>query len=404
MKFHWPHYIPQPYRIASVGGRLLQIPNAGDRRLQREIYEQVKPLCPVSWQPEQIQTRIREALRANPKKVALRTDLRNCFGTIPQNLVCSRITALPLPEHLRRALLNVIRPVPRGLPTGSPLSPWLAELVLRDLDAAMGRFRHYFRYVDDICVLGNPEDCAAARKSLEEALRPLGMSLNPEKTCILPAEELVFLGRSYQLLDDAQLLEVDLSGDTFRLPNHKQVRLRVNRTGQPYSDAGGRITYSVSCLLNRLSQQPTPYVLEMLMLRPACEDPTLSRIIQNPELIVDQGLPHALHGKIYRHYLTHVKARLEGKATLPIGAAGEVFRWLHLTNHIMQTGRLPDDYQPAEAEWPELLVSLEAGQYAPYHQRIKELFRQEYELRNGPRTGAAELPAAKPALAAFALD
>jgi hypothetical protein len=70
----------------------------------------------------------------------------------------------------------------------------------------------------------------------------------------------------------------------------------------------------------------------------------------------------------------------------------------------MQTGRLPDDYQPAEAEWPELLESLEAGQYAPYHQRIKELFRQEYELRNGPRTGAAELPAAKPALAAFALD
>jgi hypothetical protein len=47
---------------------------------------------------------------------------------------------------------------------------------------------------------------------------------------------------------------------------------------------------------------------------------------------------------------------------------------------------------------------LEAGQYAPYHQRIKELFKQEYELRNGPRRGAAELPAAKPALAAFALD
>jgi hypothetical protein len=280
----------------------------------------------------------------------------------------------------------------------------LAELVLRDVDAAMGRFAHYFRYVDDICVLGSPGECAAARESLEESLRPLGMSLNPEKTRILPADELVFLGRSYQTLDDAQLLEVDLSGDTFRLPNHKQVRLRVNRTGQPYRDAGGRITYSLSCLLNRLSQQPTPYVLEMLMLRPACEDPALSRMIRNPELIVDQGLPHALHGKIYRHYLTNVKARLGGKAPVPIGAAGEVFRWLHLTNHIMQTARLPEDYQPAEAEWPELLESLEAGQYAPYHKRIKELFKQEYELRNGLRTGAAELPAAKPALAAFALD
>jgi hypothetical protein len=335
--------------------------------------------------------------------MALRTDLRNCFGTIPKDLVCSRIAALLLPEHLRQALLNVIRPVPRGLPTGSPLSPWLAELVLRDVDAAMGRFVQYFRYVDDICVLGSPGECAAARECLEEALRPLGMSLHPEKTCILPAEELVFLGRSYQTLDDTQLLEVDLSGGTFRLPNHKQVWLRVNKTGQPYRDAGGRITYSLSCLLNRLSQQPTPYVLEMLMLRPACDDSALSRIIQNPELIVDQGLPHALHGKIYRHYLTNVKERLGGKATLPIGAAGEVFRWLHLTNHIMQTARLPDDYQPAEAEWPELLESLEAGQYAPYHKRIKELFKQEYELRNGLRTGATTLPSAKPALAAFAL-
>ena len=87
MKFQRPHYVPQPYRIASVGGRLLQIPNAADRRLQREIYEQVKPLCPVRWQPEQIQKRIREALRANPKQLALRTDLQNCFGTIPQKLV-----------------------------------------------------------------------------------------------------------------------------------------------------------------------------------------------------------------------------------------------------------------------------------------------------------------------------
>jgi len=143
MKFHRPHYVPQPYRIASVGGRLLQIPNAADRRLQRELYEQVKPLCPVRWQPEQIQKRFREALRADPKQLALRTDLRNCFGTIPQKLACSRIEALPLPEHLRLGLRNVIRPVPQGLPTGSPLSPWLAELVLRDVDAAMGKFSHY---------------------------------------------------------------------------------------------------------------------------------------------------------------------------------------------------------------------------------------------------------------------
>ena len=404
MRFQRSQYIPQPYRVALVDGRVLQIPKAEDRQIQRKLYDQVKYLCPVRWQPEEIQKRMREALGADPDKTAFRTDLRNCFGDIPQGLVCSRINALPLPGNLKQDLQNVIQPVPRGLPTGSPLSPWLAELVLRDVDAQMGEFAHYFRYVDDICVLGTLEECTAARKCLEEALRPLGVSLNSRKTRILPAAELVFLGRSYQTLDDAKLLEVDLSGDTFRLPNHKQVWLRVNKTGQPYSEAGGHITYSLNCLLNRMSQQPTPYVLEMLMLQPACEDNALRRIIQNPDLIIDRGLPHALHGKIYRHYLTNVKGHLGHKAAMPIGAAGEVFRWLHLTNYIMEKGHLPSHYSEVAAEWQELLETLEAGEYAPYHQRIKELFKWEYKLRNGLCAEAVVLPEAKPALAAFVLD
>ncbi len=179
MKFQRSHYVPEPYRIASLGGRLLQIPKAEDRRLQREIYDQVKHLCPVQWHPEQVQKRIREALGAGTKKMALRADLRNCFGTIPQTLVCSRVEALPLPEHLRQGLLNVIRPVPRGLPTGSPLSPWLAELVLRDVDAAMGRFAHYFRYVDDILRPGQRRG-VRGRQNMPRAGAPaLGDGLEP---------------------------------------------------------------------------------------------------------------------------------------------------------------------------------------------------------------------------------
>lgn len=395
---------PQPYRIVSVNGRRLQIPNAEDRRRHREIYEQLKHLCPVKWEPEQIQRRIREALRGRSGMMALRTDLQNCFDTIPQHRVKSQIETLSLPDHLRQGLVNILRPVSRGLPVGSPLSPWLAELVLRDVDAAMTDFPHYFRYVDDICVLGSLEKCTEAKQRLEAVIEPLGMGLNPQKTRVLPAEELVFLGRSYQTLDDSQLIEVDLSGETFRLPNHKTVKLRVNKTGQPYREHDGRITYSLRCLLNRMSQQPTPYILEMLMLRPDCGDDSLNRIIQNPELIFDRSLPHALHGKIYRHYLTQVRDRVQTQPRLPIGAAGEVFRWLHLTNHIMQHALLPPDYHEAEAEWAQLLENLEAGQYEPYHQRIKQLFKQEYDLRTRLGAGETQLPADKPAFAAFSLD
>jgi hypothetical protein len=395
---------PQPYRIVNVNGRRLQIPNAEDRRRHREIYEQLKHLCPVKWEPEQIQRRIREALRGRSGMMALRTDLQNCFDTIPQYRVKSQIETLSLPDHLRQGLVNILRPVSRGLPVGSPLSPWLAELVLRDVDAAMTDFPHYFRYVDDICVLGSLEKCTEAKQRLEAVIEPLGMGLNPQKTRVLPAEELVFLGRSYQTLDDSQLIEVDLSGETFRLPNHKTVKLRVNKTGQPYREHDGRITYSLSCLLNRMSQQPTPYILEMLMLRPDCEGDSLNRIIQHPELIFDRGSPHALHGKIYRHYLTQVRDRVQTQPRLPIGAAGEVFRWLHLTNHIMQHALLPPDYHEAEVEWAQLLENLEAGQYEPYHQRIKQLFKQEYDLRTRLGAGETQLPADKPAFAAFSLD
>lgn len=392
------------YRAVTANGRLLQIPNAEDRRRHREIYEQVKHLCPVKWEPEQIQRRIREALRAGTATVALRADLQNCFATIPQDRVKARIQTLSLPACLKQPMFDLLVPVSRGLPIGSPLSPWLAELVLRDIDAAMTDFPLYFRYVDDICVLGSVERCTEARRRLEAVINPLGMRLSPAKTRILPAEELVFLCRSYQTLDDSQLIAVDLSGETFRLPNHKTVKLCVNKTGPPYHAQGGRITYNLSCLLNRMSQQPTPHILEMLMLRPDCEDESLKRIIRHPELIFDRGLPHALHGKIYRHYLTQVKNRAQANRPLPVGAAGEVFRWLHLTRHIMQEALLPLDYREAEAEWAQLLESLEAGHYEPYHRRIKQLFKQEYDLRAKMSEGETRLPAEKPAFAAFSLD
>ncbi len=391
------------YRVVSVNGRQLHVPSAEDRRRHREIYEAVKHLRPVKWEPEQIQRRIREALRGDSGMTALRTDLQNCFETIPQNRVELKVAALGLPDHLKRELLRVLRPIPRGLPVGSPLSPWLAELVLRDIDAGMKDFLHYFRYVDDICVLGNTTTCTEAKRRLAALIAPLGMRLNPGKTHILPTEELVFLGRSYRTLEDSQLLEVDLSGETFRLPNRKQVRLCVNKTGQPYCEQGGRITYSLGCLLNRMSQQPTPYILEMLMLRPDCEDESLNRIIRNPELIFDHGLPHALHGKIYRHYLSQVKSRVRAGQPLPIGSAGEVFRWLHLTDFIMQYGRLPADYQETGAEWAQLLENLEAGQYEPYHRSIKQLFKQEYDLRARLSAGDTPLPAEKPAFHEFSL-
>ena len=381
----------------NLGGRLLQVPTAADRESQRQLYAEVKAIRPISFQPESIQKAIRSALQSDPDLKALRTDIKSCFATIPQNIVKQEILKLPIAPELQQGLINVFRPVGRGLPTGSPLSPWLADLVLSQVDKEMSQFT-YFRYADDICVLGSDQVCQEALQRLESALRPWGMELSPQKTKIVDRGSLEFLGRNYRETEDIQLLEVDLGGESFGLPNNKHLFFRVNLAGQPYTEKEGNPTYSLPCLFNRMLTHPTPYILEMLMLRPSCSNPDLARIIGNPDSIIDQRLPGALHGKTYRRYVKGVKPKALKGAALPIGEAGEVFRWLNLANEIMKTGRMPRGYQAIEEEWADLVASLEAGDFDPYHKRIKHLFKEEYALREQPKP---LLPETKPAIELF---
>jgi len=373
---------------------VLQVPTSADRGSQRQLYQQVKLIRPFSFQPEVIQEKIRATLQAEPGTKALRTDIKSCFATIPQGTLQMEIEKLPLAKEIQQSLLNVFHAVEKGIPTGSPLSPWLAEQVLRLVDQKMADFS-YFRYADDICVLGNDEICQQALATLTETLAPLGMSLNPQKTKIVAGRDLEFLGRSYQETKDVQLIEVDLGGDSLGLPNNKHVFFRVNQNGKPYAEPEGNPVYSLATLFNRMLSQPTPYILEMLMLRPESSNPELAKIIASPDSIIDGQVPSGLHGKTWRHYVNRVKPAVARGGDLPIGEAGEVFRWLHLENTILKTGKLPRDYSALEEEWTELLAALEAGEFNPYHKQIKRLFKEEDALRRQP---PASLPEEKPAI------
>ncbi|MBW4495672.1 MAG: RNA-directed DNA polymerase [Oscillatoria princeps RMCB-10] len=76
----------------------------------------------------------------------------------------------------------------RGLAQGSIGSGFYANLYLTDIDARFGSENNewdvkYHRYADDIIlVIPNPENINAVRGALEEELRKLGLSLNPDKT------------------------------------------------------------------------------------------------------------------------------------------------------------------------------------------------------------------------------
>lgn len=82
----------------------------------------------------------------------------------------------------------------KGICQGSPLSSFLANIILRDLDDKVSSMcKEYKRYSDDILVLGCNIDKVLEVISME--LDKLGLSLNPDKVEILsPDREYTFLG------------------------------------------------------------------------------------------------------------------------------------------------------------------------------------------------------------------
>lgn len=82
----------------------------------------------------------------------------------------------------------------KSLAQGCSFSALLANICLRDIDAAMTKMcSTYLRYSDDILILGESADDAL--KFLTESLSGFGLSLNPKKIQkIFPDDEFTFLG------------------------------------------------------------------------------------------------------------------------------------------------------------------------------------------------------------------
>jgi PAS domain S-box-containing protein len=82
------------------------------------------------------------------------------------------------------------------LPQGNDVSLFLSNFFLTDLDRAIAEFtrndvKRYQRYVDDIRIFAdNVEEGRQALLACDRVLRDLSLSLNPEKTRVLPTTEL----------------------------------------------------------------------------------------------------------------------------------------------------------------------------------------------------------------------
>lgn len=159
------------------------------------------------------------------EKYCLKVDIRNYFNSIDVDILLSRLDFLkesdmPLYLLFSRILLEerarengkIVRES-QGAMAGTPISPFFANVYLREVDCYFKEKNVlYFRYSDDILLFADTlEELELLQKELYEKVASLKLSLNTDKVRLsYPGEVWDFLGFCYRNG------EIDLSDATLR--------------------------------------------------------------------------------------------------------------------------------------------------------------------------------------------
>jgi CRISPR-associated protein Cas1 len=198
------NYRPLPAVRLLVGGdrpRVLTIPAPVDRVLQRAVFDLIAPALDLFFEEssvayrkglsrESAARRIRDAYRAG-YCWGLRSDFHSFFDSIDHELLRRRLDAYLADESLVELVMVWVRSGSiqpgRGLPTGSVLSPLLANLFLDQFDEHVSREGvRLVRYADDFLLLFRDESTASqVFESARTQAEQLRLALNEDKTHLL---------------------------------------------------------------------------------------------------------------------------------------------------------------------------------------------------------------------------
>lgn len=214
--------IPKP---GSKETRPLGIPTVRDRVVQTALKMVLEPIFERDFSDNSHGFRpnrgCKDALRATQKNLiegkrwVVDADLRKYFDTIPKERLMQRVKTriadkrvLNLIEsYLNQSVVEDMESwVPEaGTPQGAIISPLLANIYLNPLDHLMEqKGMRIVRYADDLVVMCEREDEARkALEILEEWTEQEGLSLHPEKTCVVdmnqPGGSFDFLGYHFEV-------------------------------------------------------------------------------------------------------------------------------------------------------------------------------------------------------------
>jgi RNA-directed DNA polymerase len=214
-------WIPKPGKPGQHRG--LGIPAVRDRIVQTAVKLVIEPIleadfrdCSFGFRPKRgahdAIEEVRKQINAGYRTV-IDADLKACFDTIPHAgvlaAVAKRISDPWMLRLLRRWLKagiledGQVRSAVAGTPQGGVISPLLANAYLHALDVAWeekGRGARLVRYCDDFVILCRGNSVYYWHEHLTRIISDLELTLNPEKTKVVDAEQgFDFLGMRFRL-------------------------------------------------------------------------------------------------------------------------------------------------------------------------------------------------------------
>ena len=214
-------WIPKPGKPGQQRG--LGIPAVRDRIVQAAVKLVIEPIleadfrdCSFGFRPKRgahdAIVEVRKQINAGYHKV-IDADLKACFDTIPHAgvlaAIARRISDPWILRLLRRWLKagiledGQVRLAVAGTPQGGVISPLLANAYLHALDVAWeekGRGARLVRYCDDFVILCRGNSVYYWHEQLTRIISDLELTLNPEKTKVVDADQgFDFLGMRFRL-------------------------------------------------------------------------------------------------------------------------------------------------------------------------------------------------------------